>query len=79
MENRERLRLLSLEMEMQRTWLASYLEDREARASELRRNIAWQVLMSALKARPLWVAAIGAAAQWWRRRQVAQAQAHARA
>jgi hypothetical protein len=75
MEDRDRLRLLSLEMEMQRTWLASYLDDREARAAELRRNLAWQVLTSALKTRSVWVAVVGAAAQWWRRRHVDTAQA----
>ena len=33
MEARDRLRLLSMEMELQRAWLASYLDDREARAA----------------------------------------------
>ena len=33
MEARDRLRLLSMEMELQRTWLASYLDEREARAA----------------------------------------------
>jgi hypothetical protein len=75
METREQLRLLSLEMELQRAWLAAYLEDREARAAELRRNVALKVLMSVIKARSVWVAALGAVAQWWRRRQQRQARA----
>ena len=75
MEAREQLRLLSLEMEMQRDWLAAYLEDREARAAELGRNVAFRVLMSVIKARSVWVAVIGAAAQWWRRRQQRQGRA----
>jgi hypothetical protein len=73
MEARDRLRLLSLEMEMQRTWLAAYLEDSEARAAELRRNVLWRILMSAINSRSIWVAAVGAAAQLWRRRQAAAA------
>jgi len=73
MEDRDRLRLLSLEMEMQRAWLAAYLEDREARAAELSRNVAWRILMSVIKARSFWAAAIGAGAQWWRRRQTSAA------
>ena len=75
MEDRDRLRLLSTEMEMQRTWLAAYLEDSEARAAELRRNLIWQVVTSALKTRSVWVAVVGAAAQWWRRRHLDTAQA----
>jgi hypothetical protein len=75
MEAREQLRLLSLEMDMQRAWLAAYLEDGEARTAELRRNVAFKVLMSVIKARSVWVAVLGAAAQWWRRRQQRQARA----
>ena len=74
MEDRDRLRLLSLEMELQRTWLAAYLEDREARSAEFRRNLVWQVVTSALKTRSVWVALLGAAAQWWRRRHLEPAQ-----
>ena len=39
MEARDRLRLLSMEMELQRAWLASYLDDKEVRAAR-RRNSA---------------------------------------
>jgi hypothetical protein len=70
MEARDRLRLLSLEMEMQRAWLAAYLDDGEVRAARRRRNVAWRLVMQLVKTRSLWVAAFGAAAEWWRRRKV---------
>jgi hypothetical protein len=70
MEARERLRLLSLEMEMQRSWLASYLEDKETRAAMRRRNVMLQLLMSVTRTRSVWVAALGIAAEWWRHRKL---------
>lgn len=70
MEARERLRLLSLEMEMQRSWLATYLEDKETRAAMRRRNVLLQLLMSAASTRSIWIAAIGIAAEWWRQRKL---------
>jgi hypothetical protein len=73
MEARERLRLLSLEMEMQRAWLAAYLDDGEVRAARRRRNIMWRLFIHVVRARSLWLAAFGAAAQWWRRREARQA------
>ena len=69
MEERERLRLLSLEMEMQRAWLAAYLDDKETRAAMRRSNVALSALMSVAKTRSLWLAAIGMAAEWWRQRK----------
>ncbi|MGI9245878.1 MAG: hypothetical protein ACR2I8_04140 [Steroidobacteraceae bacterium] len=70
MEARDRLRLLSLEMEMQRNWLAAYLEDKETRASLRRRNVLLRLLLSAARTRSLWLAAFGIAAEWWRQRKV---------
>jgi hypothetical protein len=69
MEARERLRLLSLEMEMQRAWLAAYLDDKETRAAMRRNNVVLSALMSVAKTRSLWLAAIGMAAEWWRQRK----------
>jgi len=69
MEARDRLRLLSLEMEMQRAWLAAYLDEGEVRAARRRRNVAWRLVMHLVRARSLWIAAFGAAAEWWRRRK----------
>jgi|GEM_PF-5798686 len=70
MEARERLRLLSLEMEMQRSWLASYLEDKETRAAMRRNNVLLRLLMSAASTRSIWIAAFGIAAEWWRQRKL---------
>jgi hypothetical protein len=70
MDQRERLRLLSLEMEMQRSWLAAYLDDKETRAAMRRRNVVLQLLMSAARTRSLWIAAFGIAAEWWRQHKV---------
>jgi hypothetical protein len=69
MEARERLRLLSLEMEMQRAWLAAYLDDKETRAAMRRDNMVLNALMSVAKTRSLWLAGIGMAAEWWRQRK----------
>jgi hypothetical protein len=69
MEARERLRLLSMEMEMQRAWLAAYLDDKETRAAMRRNNLLLNALMSVAKTRSLWLAAIGMAAEWWRHRK----------
>jgi len=69
MEARERLRLLSLEMEMQRAWLAAYLDDKETRAAMRRSNVLLSTLMSVAKTRSLWLAGIGMAAEWWRQRK----------
>jgi len=69
MEARERLRLLSLEMEMQRAWLAAYLDDKETRAAMRRSNVVLSTLMSVAKTRSLWLAGIGMAAEWWRQRK----------
>jgi hypothetical protein len=68
MEARDRLRLLSLEMDMQRDWLATYLDDAEVQASHRRSNVIWRLVMSVVQARSLWIAAFGIAAEWWRRR-----------
>jgi hypothetical protein len=70
MDNRNRLRLLSLEMEMQRAWLAAYMEDGEARAERRRNSVMWRIAMSIMQSRPLWIAAFSMAAKWWRRRKV---------
>ena len=75
MEARERLRLLSLEMEMQRSWLAAYLDDRETRAAMRRNNLLLNALMSVARTRSLWVAAFGMAAEWWRQRKSRAAKA----
>lgn len=72
MEARERLRLLSLEMEMQRSWLAAYLESKETRAAMRRSNVALNLLMSAAKTRSVWVAVLGMAAEWWRQHKARQ-------
>ena len=72
MEARERLRLLSLEMEMQRSWLAAYLENKETRAAMRRSNVALNLLMSAARTRSLWIAAFGMAAEWWRQHKARQ-------
>ena len=69
MEARERLRLLSLEMEMQRAWLAAYLDDKETRAAMRRNNVFLNTLMSVVRARSLWLAAFGIGAEWWRQRK----------
>ena len=69
MEPRERLRLLSLEMEMQRAWLAAYLDDGETRAAMKRRNVLLQLVLSIVRTRSLWFAAFGVAAEWWRHRR----------
>lgn len=73
MESRDRLRLLSLEMEMQRAWLAAYLDDKETRAAMRRRDIVLQLLLSVVRARSLWLAAFGMAAEWWRQRRMRSA------
>lgn len=69
MDARDRLRLLSREMEVQRAWLTAYLDDRETRAAWRRNSAIWQLLMSVASSRSLWVAAFGAAAEWWRQRR----------
>lgn len=69
MEARERLRLLSLEMELQRAWLAAYLDDSEARAARARRNVLLRLALSIMRARSLWFAAFGVVAEWWRHRR----------
>ena len=51
MEPRNQLRLLNLEMEMQRAWLAAYLEDAESRAARRNRNVLWRLFMSIVSAR----------------------------
>jgi hypothetical protein len=68
MEERERLRLLSMEMELQRAWLAAYMDDREERAARRRSSLVWQIFMSLVRARPLWVGAL-AAVKWWRQQR----------
>jgi hypothetical protein len=74
MEARDRLRLLSQEMEMQRAWLAAYLEDKETRAAMRRNNVILNALMSIIKTRSLWLAAFGVAAEWWRHHKLRTAQ-----
>ena len=69
MEPRDRLRLLGMEMEMQRAWLTAYLDDREARAAARRSSLLWGALQSIVRTRSLWITAIGIAAEWWRHRQ----------
>ncbi len=69
MEPRERLRLLSLEMELQRAWLAAWIDDREARAARRRQNVLWRLGLSLVRTRSLWIAAFGMAAKWWRQRR----------
>lgn len=73
MEARERLRLLSLEMDMQRAWLAAYLDDAEARSTRARRNALLRLALSIVRARSLWFAAFGVVAEWWRRRRARRA------
>ena len=68
MEPRDRLRLLSAEMELQRAWMASYLEDREERAARRRNSAILQTLLAIFRNRSLWIAAFGAGAQLWRQR-----------
>lgn len=75
MEARDRLRLLSLEMEMQRAWLAAYLDDKETRSAMRRSNVALNALMSVVRARSLWLAAFGMAAEWWRQHKLRTARA----
>jgi hypothetical protein len=75
MEARDQLRLLSLEMEMQRAWLAAYLDDKETRAIMRRNNVLLRLLMSVIRARSLWFAAFGIAAEWWRHRKLRTARA----
>ncbi len=69
MEPRDRLRLLGMEMEMQRAWLAAYLDDREVRAAAHRGSLVWGALLSIVRTRTLWITAIGIAADWWRHRR----------
>lgn len=69
MEARERLRLLNLEMEMQRAWLTAYLDDSEARATRARRNVLLRLALSIMRARSLWFAAFGVVVEWWRHRR----------
>jgi hypothetical protein len=69
MEPRDRLRLLGMEMEMQRAWLAAYLDDSEVRAKNRRSSALWGALLSIARTRSLWIAAIGIAADWWRQRR----------
>lgn len=66
---RERLRLLSLEMELQRAWLVAYLDDGEVRAARNRNNVIWRLVMSIVRARSLWLAVIGVGVEWWRKRR----------
>jgi hypothetical protein len=75
MEARERLRLLSLEMELQRAWLAAYLDDKETRSAMRRNNVVLNALMSAARTRSLWLAAFGIAAEWWRQHKLRTAHA----
>ena len=75
MEARERLRLLSLEMEMQRAWLASYLDDKETRSAMRRSNVVLNTLMSVVRTRSVWIAAFGMAAEWWRQHKLRTARA----
>lgn len=70
MDERQRLRLLGMEMELQRAWLASYLEDTETRAALRRRNMLWRLVTSVARTRSVWIAALGAVLEWWRHRQV---------
>ena len=65
----QRLRLLGLEMAMQRAWLAAYIDDDEVRAARQRRNVMWTLVMSIFRTRSLWLAAFGVAAQWWGKRK----------
>lgn len=67
-DGRERLRLLSLEMELQRQWLAAYLQDTETRAAVHRRSLFWRLFKSVATTRSLWVALIGAGLKWWQQR-----------
>ena len=53
-------------MELQRDWLATYLDEREARAARARHSVFWRLVMSIVNARSLWIAAFGVAAKWWR-------------
>lgn len=69
MEARDRLRLLSMEMELQRAWLAAYLDEREAQAERWRSSALVRTLMSVFRARSLWLAAFGIVAEWWRHRK----------
>ena len=69
MEARDRLRFLSMEMELQRAWLAAYLDDREARAERRRNSLVWRTVMSVVKARSMWMAVFGVGAEWLRQRQ----------
>lgn len=69
MDARQRLRLLSMEMELQRAWLAAYLDDSETRAALNRRNMIWRLITSIARTRSLWIAALGAGLEWWRHRQ----------
>jgi hypothetical protein len=73
MEARDRLRLLSLEMDMQRAWLAAYLDDAEIRSSRARRNALLRLALSIVRARSLWFAAFGVVAEWWRHRRASRA------
>jgi hypothetical protein len=57
-------------MELQRAWLATYLEDGDERAARRRNNVLWRLLMSIISARSMWIAAFGIAAEWWRQRKV---------
>jgi hypothetical protein len=70
MEAPDRLRLLSLEMELQRSWLASYLDDKETRAAMRRRSMLLGTLMSVAKTRSVWLAGFGMAAEWWRQHKL---------
>jgi hypothetical protein len=69
MEAREQLRLLSLEMELQRAWLAAWLDDREVQAARRRNSALWRAAMSLVRARSVWVAAAGVVLEWWRKRK----------
>lgn len=75
MEARDRLRLLSLEMEMQRAWLAAYLDDKETRSAMRRSNVVLSALMSVARTRSLWLAALGIAVEWWRQHKLRTARA----
>lgn len=67
-DGRQRLRLLGLEMELQRQWLAAYLQDTETRAAMRKRSLVWRLLRSVATTRSLWIAVIGAGLQWWQQR-----------
>lgn len=69
MEARERLRLLSREMDLQRSWLAAWFDEAQARAARRRSNGLLRLLLSVVQTRSLWLAAVGLAVEWWRKHE----------